>query len=146
MKVTTQVATLTTPDKIVALPDQKPQETRPAFTVDFEHRGRTFALYKRHKNRSAPYQVCMVRQGRRPRHSLETNDSKTAIDRAKVIIDRVLDEKWSDVDRVKVRRRGSGSLQKLFDLYRELAQVQAITIRNNIGSMRWLIECATGQK
>jgi integrase len=118
---------------------------RPPWTVPFEHRGRQYSIYKREDSRSAPYQFCLVRRGKRHRQSLETNDSKTAIERARALVDKIVSDKWDEVKAVQCRRPGSVPLAKLLAVYPQVAQVSTMTLRNNLGAIKWLVEVATGK-
>ena len=117
----------------------------PSFTVPFNHRGKDYSIYKREQTRTAPYQCCVIRNGKRHRQSLETNDSRTAVERAKSFIDALVAEKWDAVNALKCRNKDVAMLSKVLDHYSRVAQLSAVTVRHNTGAMKWLIETATGK-
>lgn len=117
-----------------------------SWTASFEHLGRTYQIYKRHQTKSAPYQFCVTRRGRRIRQSLETNVAAVAIERAKAILVKATAEKWGELERIKIRRPGQTRIGELCNVYREVAQLSPVTIRNNVSSLAWLIRVATGQE
>jgi integrase len=130
----------------VATPPATATPDRPEWTTPFDHLGRMYRIYKRHQTRTSPYQFCIVRNGRRTRHSLETNVASLAIDRAKKLIDQATAGKWDQVEKLKTRRQQPvSSLAQILELYPQIAQVSSETIYHNTLAIRWLIEVATGQ-
>jgi integrase len=113
------------------------------FTVEFEHRGRRYSIFKRHKTKSAPYYIHITAKGRRYKKSLEVNGAGAAIDRAKVYIDNILNEKWDQVEKLKARSMVS-TVAQLLEVYRQIAQVEPVTLKNNRDSLRWMLRSVTG--
>lgn len=74
-----------------------------AFAHSFTYEGRTYTLYKRNQSSEAPWQFCIKRDGKKYRHSLDTNIQSAAVDNAKLIIKTVKAERFDRLDEIKVR-------------------------------------------
>jgi integrase len=109
----------------------------------FIFQGRTFTIHKRIQSKDAPYYIRLMIKGRIYKKSLEVNSKQEAIDRAKVFVESVLTGKWKAVETLKVRR-GASTLAQLLEVYRAIAKVQPITLKNNQDAVRWIFRTVQG--
>ena len=130
--------------KTTPQPPHPTVEVAPQFTHRFTYRGRPYQLYKRQLSRDGSFYVCVQKQRKRVRQSLETNDRATAVDRAKQLIDAVLAEKWTVAARLKARGPDVVTLATVFELYDRLTTISELSRRNNKGSLVQVIRHATG--
>lgn len=120
------------------------------WTRKFDHRGRTYRLFKRQDDRGAPYYIDLTRRKERFRQTLETNDAEIAERRAKRWIDDIMAEKWEAVEAVKAAKsKGApavkvSALSEVMDVYPTLVSISRKTIKNNLGCMRLIVETVHG--
>lgn len=110
----------------------------------FAYKGRGYRLFKLSDSKVAPYYVHLQRAKRRYKQCLETPIRNVAIKRAKKYIDDVLGEKWSDVERLKVRHRAS-NLEDVLRVYRLRHGLTKRSARNNELAMLTIIKRVTGK-
>lgn len=111
--------------------------------VSFAHKGRKFTLSKLKQDKESPYYIRIKHGGKWHRKSLEVNQGDAAIDRARVWLDALFAGKWMDVEKLKARKTSS-TVAELLAVYREVAHVQPVTLKNNQDAIRWIFKVATG--
>lgn len=126
----------------------KPDSTNNApsllkWSYRFTHRGRKYTLFKRVDSKESPYYLHVTRKGKRHKQSFETNVREVALDRARVVIDSIMDAKWDIVTSVKAHSTVS-TLADVLLIYERIAGIEPRTIKNNILEINKILKCVTG--
>jgi integrase len=118
------------PELHIAEVTPEPTIGRARWRHRFQHKGRTYTLYKIVDSEGAPYYLHIQRSKKRHQHSLETNQQKVAISRAKTFIDSLFAERWDIIDQLKFRKT-SASLKQVIEHYKKIAGIEPRSVRNN---------------
>lgn len=114
------------------------------WTHSFEHKGRSYSLFKREDSESAPYYVRVQRFKKRHKHCLETNNQKVAKSNARIYIDTLIAGKYDEVERLKVRHHTS-KLSEIIVVYARIHGIGERVAKNNILAIKKILEVVHGQ-
>jgi integrase len=117
----------------MAFPDHqpKPEHKDGSFYVHrFAHRGRSYTIFKRVNSKSAPYYIRLQRGKKRYKQSLETSIQLPAVDRAKLYIDSIFEQKWEIIAQVKARHHVA-TLEQVLEIYRRSHGIARRSAMNN---------------
>lgn len=89
--------------------------------------------------KKGPLYLLVKRNGKRFKRSLETSDLAEAKKRAKVLLELIKAEKWTELQGVRTRQ-GWASMQEIYDAYLAAATIK--TAKRNVAMMKHLLSLA----
>lgn len=125
-------------------PKAKKPKAGPKLSHKFTFQGRRYSLYKRDKSKLGMWYICIQRDNKRKRQSLDTNDPSIAEARAKFMIKKVTSGKWSDWSPPEEPPPKPTTLADVMNLYETLTTIAPRSARNNKACMMQVVQQSLG--
>lgn len=119
--------------------------SRAAFVHRFGYLGRQYTLFKRSQTVKATYYIHLQKHCKRHHRALETADRRTAVERAKEIIDAVRGSNWTRLEVLKARSTAP-SIGDIARIYKVKAVLQPGTKRNNVSCLKLIVRTVLGER
>ena len=114
----------------------------------FNHHERRYKLFKVRDSAQAPYLLHFQHGQKRRRCSLETNNPEIAEHRARILIDRAIDDHWRSIRQPNLLPpdHPSSSLAAVIEAYRAVATISPRVAKTNVLALLKILERVNGER